>query len=211
MIEIHEIVKRRGGRVVLDRVSFTVERGEVVALVGPNGVGKSTLLAIVAGVLSPDQGWVAIDGATSGRRRVLGYVPEGADPPGHLTGGELLALAAGLRRAAPLDGAVRERLGLDALSGRRLDKMSLGQRRRACLGAALIGDPPALVFDEPDNGLDVDGLDALVEIVDAARARGASVLVSTHDPAVQDRLGARRVALGQRAAEGSPRAGRPTR
>ncbi len=195
MIEVHELVKRRGGRIVLDRVSFTVERGEVVALVGPNGCGKSTLLGVVAGVLSPDQGWVAIEGATSGRRRVLGYVPEGADPPGHLTGGELLALAAGLRQAAPLDGAMRMRLGLDALAGQRIEKMSLGQRRRVCLGAALVGAPPALILDEPDNGLDVDGLTALVEIVDAARARGASVLVATHDPAVQDRLGVRRVSL----------------
>lgn len=198
MIEAHEVVKKRGGKLVLDRLSMTVARGECVALVGPNGCGKSTLIAIVAGVLSPDRGWVAIDGATSGRRRVLGYVPEGADPPGHLTGGELLALAAGLRRAPPLDDAVRARLGLDDLAGRRVDRMSLGQRRRICLGAALVGDPPALILDEPDNGLDVDGLDALVEIVASACARGASVLVATHDPAVRERLDARVVELTPR-------------
>jgi ABC-2 type transport system ATP-binding protein len=195
MIEARGISKRRGGRLVVDDVSFTVAGGEVAALVGANGAGKSTILAIVAGSLSPDRGWVSIAGATSGRRRQLGYVPEGADPPGHLTGGELLALAAALRGAAPLDDATRARLGVDALSGQRIERMSLGQRRRVCLAAALVGSPSALVLDEPDNGLDTDGLDALVELVAAATARNAAVLVSTHDPAVRTRLGAREIHL----------------
>ena len=73
--------------------------------------------------------------------------------------------------------------------------MSLGQRRRICLAAAVVGDPPALVLDEPDNGLDADGLDALVELIDAATGRGAAVLVATHDPAVRARLGAREISL----------------
>ena len=191
VIEVRDVSKRRGGRLVVDDVSFTVAAGEVAALVGANGAGKSTLLAIIAGALAPDRGWVAIAGATSGRRRQLGYVPEAADPPGHLTGGELLALAAALRGAPPLDDATRARLGVDALAGHRIERMSLGQRRRACLAAALVGAPPALVLDEPDNGLDADGLDALVELVAAATARDAAVLVATHDPAVRARLAAR--------------------
>lgn len=195
MIEARNVSKRRGGRLVVDDVSFTVAGGEVVALVGANGAGKSTLLAIVAGSLSPDRGWVAIGGATSGRRRQLGYVPEAADPPGHLTGGELLALAAALRGAEPLDDATRARLGVDGLAAQRIERMSLGQRRRACLAAALVGAPSALVLDEPDNGLDADGLDALVDLVAAASARNAAVLVATHDPAVRTRLGARELHL----------------
>jgi ABC-2 type transport system ATP-binding protein len=195
VIEARGVTKRRGGRIVVDDVSFVVKAGEVAALVGANGAGKSTLLAIVAGSLAPDRGWVAIAGATSGRRRQLGYVPEAADPPGHLTGGELLALAAALRGAPPLDEATRTRLGVAVLDGHRLERMSLGQRRRACLAAALVGAPPALVLDEPDNGLDVDGLDALVELVAAATARNAAVLVATHDPEVRTRLGAREIIL----------------
>ncbi|MBE7454846.1 MAG: ABC transporter ATP-binding protein [Kofleriaceae bacterium] len=195
VIEARGLGKRRGGRWVVDDVSFTVAAGEVVALVGDNGAGKSTILAMVAGALAPGRGWVAIAGATSGRRRQLGYVPEGADPPGHLTGGELLALAAGLRGAPPLDARVRARLGLDELADQRLERMSLGQRRRACLGAALVGAPPALVLDEPDNGLDVAGLDALVELVAGATAAGTAVLVATHDPEVRTRLGARALPL----------------
>ncbi len=195
VIEAARLRKRRGGRLVVEDVSFAVARGEVAALVGVNGAGKSTILSMVAGALSPDGGWIAVTGATSGRRRQLGYVPEAADPPGQLTGGELLALAAALRGAAALDEATRARLGVDALAGQRIERMSLGQRRRVCLAAALVGDPPALVLDEPDNGLDVDGLDALVALIAAATARGAAVLVATHDPAVRERLGAREILL----------------
>ncbi len=195
VIEAARLRKRRGGRLVVEDVSFAVARGEVAALVGVNGAGKSTILSMVAGALSPDGGWIAVTGATSGRRRQLGYVPEAADPPGQLTGGELLALAAALRGAAALDEATRARLGVDALAGQRIERMSLGQRRRVCLAAALVGDPPALVLDEPDNGLDVDGLDALVALIAAATARGAAVLVATHAPAVRERLGAREILL----------------
>ena len=195
MIEARDLTKRRGGRLVVDEVSFTVAGGEVAAIVGANGAGKSTILAIVAGALPPDRGWVAVGGATSGRRRQLGYVPEAADPPGHLTGGELLALAAALRGSAPLDDATRARLGVDPLAGQRIERMSLGQRRRVCLAAALVGAPRALVLDEPDNGLDADGLDALVDLIAAATARNAAVLVATHDPAVRTRLGARELRL----------------
>lgn len=195
MLEVRDLSVFYGDAQALDGVSLEVGDGQVVALVGANGAGKSTILAMVAGALAPDRGWVAIAGATSGRRRQLGYVPEGADPPGHLTGGELLALAAGLRGAPPLDARVRVRLGLDELAGQRLERMSLGQRRRACLGAALVGAPPALVLDEPDNGLDGAGLDALVELVTGAAAAGAAMLVATHDPEVRTRLGARVLTL----------------
>jgi ABC-type multidrug transport system ATPase subunit len=73
--------------------------------------------------------------------------------------------------------------------------MSLGQRRRICLGAALVGAPRALVLDEPDNGLDDDGLDVLAALIAESTAAGAAVLLATHDPTVRTRLGARPVAL----------------
>src|SRR5205085_2322398 len=98
-------------------------------------------------------------------RSALGYVPEAADPPGFLTGAELWALCAATRKTAPPDAALIDALGLAELAATPLDKMSLGQRRRACLGAALVGAPPLLVLDEPDNGLDTTRLDALVALV----------------------------------------------
>jgi ABC-2 type transport system ATP-binding protein len=194
-LEARGLGKRRSGRWVLDDVTVTIGAGEVVALVGGNGAGKSTLLACAAGALEPDRGWVAIAGATSGRRRHVGYAPEGADAPGHLTAAELWALVSALRPGAALDDDAVARLALAPLAGLRLERMSLGQRRRAVLGAALIGAPPVLLLDEPDNGLDVAGLDALVALIGREAARGAAVVVATHDPAVRERLAARPLAM----------------
>jgi len=109
-------------------------------------------------------------------RTALGYVPEGADPPGFLLASELWALCATTRGVPLPDEALRAALGLDELAGLALERMSLGQRRRACLGAAFMGPPKLLVLDEPDNGLDVKRLDALIALL-----AGRSALVATHD------------------------------
>jgi ABC-type multidrug transport system ATPase subunit len=154
-------------------------------------------------VLAPRQGRVAIRGASVwGRhaerlraRQALGYVPEGADPPGFLLGGELWALVAATRRCGPPTPELREALGLDELREVSVERMPLGQRRRTCLGAAFMGPPDLLVLDEPDNGLDARRLDALLALLRThARAGGACVLAS-HDAALLDDLGARIVPL----------------
>jgi len=195
---------RRGGRVVIIGVAVTARAGEIVGLVGPNGCGKSTLLGCIAGVLEPREGRILVDGASvwgpqrerTRARRVLGYVPEGADPPGFLTARELWALCATTRGTEPPSSALREALGLDELAELALERMSLGQRRRACLGAALLGPPKLLVLDEPDNGLDVARLDALVMLLrDHARDGGATILAS-HDVAWLEQLGATVQRLG---------------
>lgn len=194
-IEVRGLCKRRGERWVVDEVSFTVAPGEIVALVGGNGAGKSTTLAMIAGALAIDRGWVAIAGATSGTRRRVGYVPEGADPPGHLTAAELWALVGGLRGGATVPPEVHAALELEPIADRRFERMSLGQRRRACLAAALIGAPPALVLDEPDNGLDAGALAAMATLLAAAAAAGAGVLIATHDPAVRAQVASRELTL----------------
>jgi len=206
ILDAHGVSVRRGGRVVLADVSLSVNASEIVGLVGPNGCGKSTLLACIAGVLEPRDGRVVVDGASvwgphrerTRARRSLGYVPEGADPPGFLTARELWALCATTRGGQPPSSALREALGLDELADLALERMSLGQRRRACLGAALLGPPRLLVLDEPDNGLDAPRLDALVALLrDHARDGGATILAS-HDAAWLDQLGARVHALAAR-------------
>jgi ABC-type multidrug transport system ATPase subunit len=121
-------------------------------------------------------------------------VPEAADPPGFLTGAELWALCAATRGTEPPGAPLIDALGLDELASTPLDKMSLGQRRRACLGAALVGAPPLLVLDEPDNGLDVKRLDALVALV-TEHAKAGACLLASHDAALLDRLDARRLML----------------
>ena len=120
----------------------------------------------------------------------LGYVPI---PPGFLTGGELWALCAASRRCASPTAQLIDQLGLDELRALALDKLSLGQRRRACLGAAFLGPPQLLVLDEPDNGLDAKHLTALVTLVKQHAADGGACILASHDAALLDELGARLV------------------
>jgi ABC-2 type transport system ATP-binding protein len=202
ILSVERLAVHRGGRRILDGVTVAAAPGEVVAVVGPNGCGKSTLLACIAGVIPPRDGAVvvgdhAVWGADGARaRRAIGYVPEAADPPGYLTGAELWALVAATRGTGAVDPAVHAAFGLADVAHVRLERMSLGMRRRACLGAAWLGPPALLVLDEPDNGLDAARLAALVDQVVAHAAAGGAVVVATHDPAVIDRIGARRFALG---------------
>jgi ABC-type multidrug transport system ATPase subunit len=194
---------RRGGRVVISDVALEVAAGEIVGVVGRNGSGKSTLLMAIAGVLPPRTGRIAIGGAAVWgtrrdrlrARRALGYVPEAADPPGFLLGGELWGLVATTRGCQPPSPELAEALGLDELREVAIERMSLGQRRRACLGAAFLGPPELLVLDEPDNGLDARRLDALVALIQAHAAAGRACVLASHDAALLDRLGARVVSL----------------
>ncbi len=240
---VDRVTIKRGARVVVHQRSLEVEAGEIVGLVGANGCGKSTLLSCIAGVLAPHDGRIEIaprggtvgDGATTSgtapranvwgsarqraiARRALGYVPEGADPPGFLRAEELWALCAASRGvAAPVvrdvgavgstadevvaagDGtwsdALVTALGLDEVASLTLDRMSLGQRRRACLGAALLGPPALLVLDEPDNGLDAQRLATLVTLVRDHAATGGATILASHDAAWLEQLGARRVSM----------------
>jgi ABC-type multidrug transport system ATPase subunit len=202
-LAIDALSVRRGGRVVIDELTLAVTPGEIVGLVGKNGCGKSTLLMSVAGVLAPREGRIAIAGASvwgSHRDRLrartaLGYAPEAADPPGFLLGGELWALVAATRACPPPTTELRESLGLDELRDVAIERMSLGQRRRACLGAAFMGPPALLVLDEPDNGLDAKRLDALVALLKAHAAAGGASLLASHDAALLDALGARVIPL----------------
>jgi ABC-2 type transport system ATP-binding protein len=202
-LSIESISVRRGGRVVLAGVTLAVDAGEIVGVVGKNGCGKSTLLMCVAGVLAPRDGRITVSGAsvwgTHGQRlrarRALGYVPEGADPPGFLLGGELWALVAATRGSGPPTAELSGALGLDELREAAIERMSLGQRRRACLGAAFMGPPDLLVLDEPDNGLDAKRLDALIALLKAHAAAGGACLLASHDAALLDQLGARVFAL----------------
>jgi ABC-type multidrug transport system ATPase subunit len=192
---IRGVAKRLAGRAVLGGFDAEVPAGAALALVGPNGVGKSTLLRIVAGVLLPDAGEVTLAGvsllaADGAARRRLGYVPEHPDALPHLTVRELLRLCAALKQAPVPDDALLARLGADVLLDRRTHALSLGQRRRAFLAAALVGDPALLVLDEPSNGLDPDGVAMLAGLLRERCAAGASVLLATHDLAFAAAAGA---------------------
>ena len=158
-------------------------------VVGPNGAGKSTLLRVVAGVERPPAGRVWLMGhdvwreETAARAR-LAYVPEHPELTPYASVGEVVLLAARLR-GLPDDAAweALATLGMDALATRTVRELSMGQRRRALLAAARVGDPAIVVLDEPLETMDRPTRALIVRWAAERRAGGAAVLVATHDVA----------------------------
>jgi ABC-2 type transport system ATP-binding protein len=197
MLELDQVGIRLDGRWVVRDIDLVCGPGEAIAVVGENGAGKTTLLRAVAGILPLDRGVITLGGETlrGAMRRRVAFVPEAADPPGFLTARDLLALTAALRAASPPNEDTRRRLYPASLEDARIDTLSLGERRRVCLAAALAGDPAVFILDEPENGLDASGADLLVSLLGELRARGALVLIATHDAALRTALGCREVRL----------------
>ena len=187
MIEARHLGKHFGGRAVLDDVSLRVERGEVVGLLGPNGAGKTTALRILAGVFPPTAGQALIDGHDVVReplaaRRRLGYAPEHPALYADMTVVGFLAFAAAMkdvaspRRAA--DAAI-DHAGLSNVRDRRIGALSKGFRQRIALAVALVGDPPALLLDEPTAGLDPEQSAETRRLI-RALGQTHAILVSSH-------------------------------
>ena len=159
----------------------------VTLLLGPNGAGKSTLLKLAAGVEQPTSGTVAIDGHDLWRdevaaRAALAYVPEHPDLTPYATVGEVLGLVCRLRGRPMVDGErALSTVGLDGLGVRSIRELSMGQRRRAVLAAAFIGEPTTLLLDEPLEAMDRAMRAWLTSWITDASARGATVLIATHD------------------------------
>ncbi len=199
-LSVTGLVKLLGGRRVLDNINLDVPAGQTLALFGENGAGKSTLLRILAGVMDADAGRAVFDGQSLlelrlAERNYLGYVPETADAPPHMTPRELLALVASLKRSRLPDASLLHRVGIDAYADQVVGSLSLGQRRRTCLAAALVGDVRLLLLDEPTNGLDAAGVRMLADVLDAhARAGGISI-VATHDEKFADMTHSRRLRM----------------
>ena len=189
LIRLDGLTRRFGDLVAVDDLSFDVGRGEVVGLIGPNGAGKTTAMRMVAGFLAPTAGRAAIAGIDvverpAAAKAKLGYLPEGAPAWGEMTPQGLLAFVA---TAHDLTGERRKRrvatalglAGLAEMRRRRIDTLSKGFRRRVALAAALVHDPPALILDEPTDGLDPAQKGSVRRTI-AALARDKAVIVSTH-------------------------------
>jgi len=158
-------------------------------VVGPNGAGKSTLLRLVAGVEPPQHGRVWLDGHDLWRDEVaararLAYVPEHPELAPYASVGDVVRLVARLRGLADdAAWAALERVGLHDLAHRTVRELSMGQRRRALLAAAFVGEPRVVVLDEPLEAMDRPTRAAIVAWAAARRAAGAAVLVATHEVA----------------------------
>jgi ABC-2 type transport system ATP-binding protein len=202
------VVRRYGETTALSGVSLSVDAGEVFACIGPNGAGKTTLVRTLTGTTDPDGGRVELLGGPPAavRRERVGLLPQSYAPPDRLTARELLSYYAGLYDDARDPGAVLSDVGLADAGDTRYGDLSGGQRRRACVGAALVNDPDVLFLDEPTTGIDPAGRRDLWSLVESLAADGAAVFLTTHSMAEAERL-ADTVGLladGELLAEGSP-------
>ncbi|MDQ0949540.1 ABC-2 type transport system ATP-binding protein [Streptomyces phaeochromogenes] len=185
MIEVTDLRKSYGGRPAVDRVSFTVEEGEIFGVLGPNGAGKTTTVECVEGLRVPDAGRVRVTGLDpvtehAATRRVLGAQLQESELQAKLTVREALELYAAFY-PRPLDWRpLAERLGLTDKLTTRFAKLSGGQKQRLFIALALIGNPRIVVLDELTTGLDPRARRDTWELIEDIRANGVTVLLVTH-------------------------------
>lgn len=180
----------RGGQPVLESVSFTVDKGDVFALLGGNGAGKSTTLLTLLGLVAPSSGQALIDGHKvqddpSRIRQVAAYLPESANLYPHLNAREnidyFLSLA-GIKETADAIESALDRVALrpDA-RGRRLASYSKGMRQKVAIALAILRGAPLLLLDEPTSGLDPVAIDEFNALVRDLSAQGTTIVMVTHD------------------------------
>ncbi|NYI98695.1 ABC-2 type transport system ATP-binding protein [Streptomonospora nanhaiensis] len=202
MIEIRQLTKRYGRTVAVDGLSFRVEPGRVTGFLGPNGAGKSTTMRMVLGLDAPTSGAALVNGRPyRSIRRPLrevgalldaGAVDGGRSAVNHL---RWLARSNGIdARRVP---EVLERVGLSGAARTRVRAFSLGMRQRLGIAAALLGDPAVLLFDEPVNGLDMDGVRWIRVLMRSLAEEGRTVLLSSHLMSEMSLIADRLVVIGQ--------------
>jgi ABC-2 type transport system ATP-binding protein len=185
MIEAEGLTKRYGDTLAVDNLSFSVAPGRITGFLGPNGAGKTTTMRLILGLDRPTAGRVTIDGkpfdqAGAPMRQVGALLDAKAVHGGRSAYNHLLCLAQSnnlpKRRVEEVLGLV----GLSGVAGKRAKGFSLGMGQRLGIAAALLGDPQILMFDEPVNGLDPEGILWIRNIMKALAAEGRTVFVSSH-------------------------------
>ncbi|MFI1331110.1 ABC transporter ATP-binding protein [Streptomyces sp. NPDC020845] len=185
MIEVNQLTKRYGGTTAVKDLTFTVDPGYVTGFLGPNGAGKSTTLRMILGLHEPTSGSVTVEGRPfAARPRGLRHIGSLLDAQevhgGRSAVAHLSALARSNRIPRRRVEEVLERVGLAEAARRRIGGFSLGMKQRLGIASALLGDAPVLLFDEPLNGLDPEGVKWVRELFRGLAAEGRTVFVSSH-------------------------------
>jgi len=207
MIAASALTRRFDERIAVEAVTFDVRGGEILALLGPNGAGKTTTMRMLAGLIAPTSGSVLVDGVPLTRatgtalRARMGFLTESPGLWDRLTVAENLAVYAQLYGLADGDrriDAALERFRLTAHASARAAELSKGMRQKVAIARALLHDPEILLLDEPTSGLDPEIARDVRLLLEEKRARGCSVLLSTHNLDEAERLADRVAVLQQR-------------
>ena len=185
MIEAQSLTKRYGDKVAVDHLTFRVEPGKITGFLGPNGAGKTTTMRLILGLDRPSGGRVTVHGKPFGQlgqpmREVGALLDAKAVHGGRSAYNHLLCLAQTNNLPARRVGEVLELVGLSDVARKRSKGFSLGMGQRLGIAAALLGDPAILMFDEPVNGLDPEGILWIRNLMKALAAEGRTVFVSSH-------------------------------
>jgi len=185
MIEVRGLVKRYGAKIAVNDLSFDVEPGHVTGFLGPNGAGKTTTMRLILGLDYPDAGTVKIDGKQYAglaypMREVGALLDAKAVHGGRSAYNHLLCLAQTNNLPKRRVGEVLELVGLTDVARKRTKGFSLGMGQRLGIAGTLLGDPAVLMFDEPVNGLDPEGILWIRNLMKALAAEGRTVFVSSH-------------------------------
>ena len=185
MIEAQHLTKRYGTTVAVDEASFTVRPGRVTGFLGPNGAGKSTTMRMILGLDTPSSGSVLVNGQpyrdlADPLRSVGALLDAKAIVGGRSAASHLAWLADSNGIARRRVAEVLELVGLSDVAGKRVSTFSLGMNQRLGIAAALLGDPETLMFDEPINGLDPDGILWIRNLMKSLAAQGRTVFLSSH-------------------------------
>ncbi|MFZ3561310.1 ABC transporter ATP-binding protein [Streptomyces sp. BH055] len=185
MIEVNELTKRYGSTTAVKDLTFTVRPGQVTGFLGPNGAGKSTTLRMILGLHEPTSGTVTVDGRSFRDRprglRHVGSLLDAHDVHGGRSAvAQLSALARSNRIPQRRVEQVLREVGLAEVARRRIGGFSLGMKQRLGIAGALLGEPPVLLFDEPLNGLDPEGVKWVRDLFRRLAAEGRTVFVSSH-------------------------------
>jgi len=188
MIELHEVTKRYGSLTAVDRISFSVAKGEYFSLLGPNGAGKTTIVKMLLDFTRPTSGTLSVNGISSkdpACRTAVGYLAENPRIPPNLTGWQYLHRCAellGMRRseAAEQSGKIVELIGMKGREHTKASTYSRGMIQRFGLGAALTGNPKLLILDEPTSGLDPIGIREIRQLLESLKHQGMTILLNSH-------------------------------
>ena len=192
MIQIENLHKKFGKLTVLDGLDLTIQKGGIFAILGPNGSGKTTLIKCLLGMVVPDKGNIALDGKPILKewkyRNDLNYLPQIANFPVNLTVKELIAMVKNLRPKASNEQELIDLFGLNPFLKKKLGNLSGGTKQKVNLVLTFMFDSDLIILDEPTTGLDPIALIYLKELIAKEKAKGKTILITTHIMSLVDQM-----------------------
>ena len=184
MVEIKNLYKSFGKVDVLQGINLNLDQNGIIAILGPNGSGKTTLIKSILGMVIPQRGDIKIDGASVlgewDYRNAISYMPQIANFPQNLKVQELIDMIKNLRSETDLDIELIRKFGLQPFLDKKLGNLSGGTRQKVNIVLTFMFDSPLIILDEPTTGLDPVALIYLKELIQTEKAKGKTILITTH-------------------------------